>query len=45
MAESPCKDCPTRKTYAKLFDIHISGEDCPYECEEWEQYKKMEVQE
>lgn len=35
----PCADCDTRRTYALMFDIHISGEDCPYECERWERYK------
>ena len=35
----PCDKCPTRITYAVLFDIHISGEDCPYLCDKWEQYK------
>lgn len=35
----PCQSCPTRKTYAKLFDVVIWGEDCPYECEEFEAWK------
>jgi hypothetical protein len=35
----PCADCDTRRTYALMFDIHIDGEDCPYECEKWERYK------
>ena len=31
-----------RKFYAKAFDMHFSGEDCPYVCEEYEQYKAVE---
>ena len=38
--ESPCKNCMERKFYAKAFDMHFSGEDCPYVCEEYERYKK-----
>ena len=36
----PCQDCPTRKWYARAFDIHFSGEDCFYICEEYENWKK-----
>ena len=36
----PCNDCPTRKTYAKLFDVHIWGEDCPYVCEKYDEWKR-----
>lgn len=35
----PCEKCDTRRTYAKCFDIHIWGDDCPYECEEYENWK------
>ena len=35
----PCENCPTRKMYARTFDAHFSGEDCPYECEEYERWK------
>ena len=35
----PCNDCPTRKAYAKLFDMHIWGEDCPYVCEKYDEWK------
>ena len=37
--EYPCAECETRWAYALMFDIHISGEDCPYYCERWERYK------
>lgn len=35
----PCDNCQTRKMYAHTFDMHIGGEDCPYECEEYEIWK------
>ena len=41
--ENPCKNCMERKFYAKSFDMHFSGEDCPYECEEYERYKKEKL--
>lgn len=28
-----CKDCPIRKYYAKVFDIHFDYKDCPCKCE------------
>lgn len=37
--ESPCIKCPERQLYARMFDMHISGDDCPYECEEYEKWK------
>ena len=38
----PCNNCQTRKMYARSFDIHFSGEDCPYVCEEFERWKALE---
>ena len=38
--EDPCKNCENRQWYAMKFDLHFWGEDCPYECEEYERYKK-----
>lgn len=35
----PCDNCGTRKLYARRFDIHFSGEDCPYYCEEYDKWK------
>lgn len=35
----PCKYCSIRITYANNWDIHFSGEDCPYECERYEKWK------
>ena len=40
--EDPCKNCPDRQWYARRLDIHFWGEDCPYECEEFERYKSSE---
>lgn len=37
--ESPCIKCPERQLYARMFDMHISGDDCPYECKEYEEWK------
>ena len=34
----PCKQCQTRKAYAKVFDFHFWGEDCPYICPEYEAF-------
>ena len=38
----PCDTCPTRKMYARTFDMHFSGEDCPYECKEYERWKAFQ---
>lgn len=38
-SESPCLNCATRKYYARCFDFHFSGDDCPYNCMEYEFYK------
>lgn len=40
--EDPCKNCPDRQWYARRLDIHFWGGDCPYECEEYERFKKAE---
>ena len=34
----PCADCHMRKEYAKYYDVHFWGDDCPYDCE---RYKKF----
>lgn len=35
-----CKNCPTRKLYAKM-DFHIDWIDCPYDCpNDFEHYLK-----
>ena len=43
--ESPCNNCPEKQLYARMFDIHFSGEDCPYECEEYERYLRSSKEE
>ena len=43
--EDPCKNCHDRKWYARRLDIHFWGEDCPYICKEYEQYKKEKHEE
>ena len=35
----PCYDCPIRKAYARRFDMHVWGEDCPRRCEEFEEWR------
>ena len=30
--EHPCEKCKVRKGYARRFNIHFWGDDCPYEC-------------
>lgn len=37
----PCEHCKTREFFAKRFDMHFYGEDCPYECEEYERWKEQ----
>lgn len=39
MSDCPCDGCDIRKAYARM-DLHFSGEDCPYECDEYEAWKK-----
>ena len=43
--EDPCKNCPVRKWYAKNFDIHFWGADCPCECVKYERYKRAKERE
>ena len=31
-----CRNCEKRKRLAIIFDVHITKEDCPCECEEKE---------
>ncbi len=40
MMDDPCKNCKVRKWYAKRMGIHFWGEECFYECDEYEKYKK-----
>jgi len=36
----PCLNCKIRKNFAKEFDIHFWGDDCLYECDKYERYKR-----
>ncbi len=40
MTDYPCDTCNTRQYYARAFDIHFCGADCPYECELYDEWKK-----
>ena len=33
---SKCDKCEARIYFARMFDIHIEQDDCPYECEKEE---------
>lgn len=35
----PCKDCAARKILARTYDMHIWGEDCPYVCRQYDEWK------
>lgn len=35
----PCKECKARKTLAKMYDMHVWGEDCPYDCRRYGEWK------
>ena len=43
--DNPCDNCPDRQLYARMFDMHFGGADCPYECEEYERYLKDQAKE
>ena len=32
----PCESCLIRKGMAQAFDMHIWGDDCPYQCVAYE---------
>lgn len=35
----PCKECLLRLRVARAFDIHFWGDDCPWECVDYEEWK------
>ena len=41
--DNPCNDCLYRAMYARIFDMHFCGADCPYECNEYERYLKERI--
>ena len=40
MTDCPCDICITRQYYARAFDMHFYGADCPYDCELYEEWKR-----
>lgn len=39
----PCVKCGVRKKYARLYDLHFFGADCPYLCHDWGVWKKRKA--
>lgn len=40
----PCDDCADRKLFAKLFDFHMYGDDCVFDCPQYAQWKKEQLE-
>lgn len=40
--ERPCDNCDTRKAYARMFDMHFFGDDCPYQCDTFDKWKRQQ---
>lgn len=34
----PCKTCQLRQYFAHAFDMHFWGEDCPYQCDAYDNW-------
>ena len=34
-----CKTCQLRQCFARAFDMHFWGEDCPYQCDMYDDYR------
>ena len=45
LGQIPCENCPTRKRYAEEFDLLIWGNNCPYTCAEWNEWRACEKDE
>lgn len=39
LKQCPCKTCKRRQYFARVFDMHFWGEDCPYQCDMYDAYK------
>lgn len=37
---TPCDDCFEREFYARVYDMHFYGEDCPVLCNAYRNYLK-----
>ena len=35
----PCESCLYRKVLARDFDVYVWGEDCPYNCKEFVEWR------
>ena len=36
----PCKSCGKRIYIARVFDVHFYGEDCPYVCKAYDEWRE-----
>ena len=36
----PCKDCIVRGRFAIGLDMHFWGDDCPYKCDAYDNWKR-----
>ena len=36
----PCKDCIVRGRFAIGLDMHFCGDDCPYKCDAYDNWKR-----
>ena len=39
LKQDSCENCILRKGFAIAFDMHFRGEDCPYKCDEYDDWK------
>ena len=37
---NPCQRCQLRQYYAREYDMHFFGEDCPYRCDTYEEWNR-----
>ena len=37
---NPCQRCQLRQYYAREYDMHFYGEDCPYRCDAYEEWNR-----
>ena len=41
----PCKDCIVRGRFAIGLDMHFWGNDCPYKCDAYDNWKRRAEEE
>ena len=39
LKQCPCKDCIVRGRFAICLDTHFWGDDCPYKCDAYDNWK------